>query len=94
MVAPGVAHHVTQQGVARRTVFYARRDRQVYLKLLAEQARLVGVRVLACSLMSSHIHLVLVSDEERSLALCLHACRPCGAEAFVATWMQRRSAVA
>lgn len=71
VVAPGVAHHVTQRGVARQTVFYARRDRQVYLKLLAEQARLAGVRVLAYCLMSNHIHLVLVPDEERSLALCL-----------------------
>ena len=71
MVAVGVAHHVTQRGVGRQTVFYTQRDRKVYLGLLAEQSRLAGVRVLAYCLMSNHIHLVVVPDEEGAMALCL-----------------------
>ena len=70
-MAPGVAHHVTQRGVDRQSVFYTQRDRQVYLNLLAEQSRLADVRILAYCLMSNHIHLVAVPAQERSLALCL-----------------------
>jgi putative transposase len=66
-----VAHHVTQRGVGRQRVFYTQRDRQVYLGLLAEQARLAGVRVLAYCLMSNHIHLVVVPERAGSMALCL-----------------------
>jgi putative transposase len=71
IVAPGVAHHVTQRGVDRKRVFYTQRDRQVYLALLREQARLADVRILAYCLMSNHIHLVAVPEKEESLALCL-----------------------
>lgn len=70
-VAPGVPHHVTQRGVGRQTVFFTKRDRQVYLGLLADQSRLAHLRVLAYCLMSNHIHLVVVPAEVDSLALCL-----------------------
>lgn len=70
-MAPGVAHHVTQRGTDRQCVFFAQRDRQVYLDLLAEQARLSKVRILAYCLMTNHIHLVAVPEEETSLALCM-----------------------
>jgi len=70
-VAPGVAHHVTQRGTDRQTVFFAHRDRLVYLNLLAEQSAMAGVRILAYCLMSNHIHLVAVPENEVALALCL-----------------------
>jgi REP element-mobilizing transposase RayT len=31
---PGVAHHVTQRGTDRQRVFFSKKDREVYLKLL------------------------------------------------------------
>ena len=52
-------------------MFYTQRDRQVYLKLLADQTRLAHVRVLAYRLMTNHIHLIAVPEEADSLALCL-----------------------
>ena len=70
-MACGVAHHIVQRGTDRQTVFYTQQDRQVYLKLLAEQARLAHVRILAYCLMTNHIHLVAVPEETDSLALCL-----------------------
>jgi putative transposase len=71
IVAPGVAHHVTQRGTDRQTVFFTQKDRRVYLGLLGQQSRLAEVRILAYCLMSNHIHLVAVPEEEVSLALCM-----------------------
>jgi len=71
IVALGVPHHITQRGTDRQHVFFSNADRKVYLRLLAEQSRLAGLRVLAYCLMRNHIHLVAVPDQERSLALAM-----------------------
>ena len=71
IVAPGEAHHVTQRGTNRQTVFFSRRDRQVYLQLLQENSLHEGLRILAYCLMANHIHLVVVLREEESLAVTL-----------------------
>ena len=71
IVVPGVAHHVTPRGTNRQIVFYSRRDRQVYLDLLQENARLGGLRILAYCWLLNHIHLVAVPEERDSLALTL-----------------------
>ena len=68
---PGVAHHVTQRGTGRQVVFYTRRDRSVYLRLLKANSERAGVRILAYCLMPNHIHLVAVPEEEGSLAVAL-----------------------
>lgn len=68
---PGVAHHITQRGSARQTVFSTRMDRRVYLGLLREQARLAELPVLAYCLMSNHIHLILAPVEGGQLASVL-----------------------
>jgi putative transposase len=65
---PGVAHHVTQRGTDRQTVFHSRADRLTYLHLVREQASLGHVSILAYCLMSNHIHLVAVPEEEAALA--------------------------
>jgi len=67
-VAPGVAHHITQRGVARQVVFRTRLDRRVYLGLLRDQARLAELPILTYCLMSNHIHLVVVPVEAAQLA--------------------------
>ena len=38
VVVPEVAHHVTQRGTGRQTVFYTRGDRVSYLRLLKENS--------------------------------------------------------
>jgi len=67
-VAPGVAHHITQRGVDRQTVFRTRMDRLVYLGLLREQARLAELPILAYCLMSNHIHLIVTPLDGTQLA--------------------------
>jgi putative transposase len=59
-VAPGVAHHITQRGVDRSTVFHSRADRLTYLRLLREQSGLSLMPILAYCLMSNHIHIIAV----------------------------------
>ena len=59
-VAPGVAHHITQRGVDRKTVFHSRPDRLTYLRLLREQSELCQMPILAYCLMPNHIHLIAV----------------------------------
>ncbi len=71
IVVPGVAHHVTQRGTDRQIVFYTRRDRQVYLGLLKEHSMRAGLTVLAYCLMPNHVHLVVVPNEEDTLAVAL-----------------------
>ena len=67
-VAPGVAHHVTQRGVDRQTVFHSRADRLTYLRLLREQSELSQLPILAYCLMSNHIHVIAVPDGGAVLA--------------------------
>jgi putative transposase len=71
MVAVGVAHHITQRGTDRQTVFYSRGDRRVYLDLLRQNAARAQVRVLAYCLMRNHIHLIAIPGTKESLAIWL-----------------------
>ena len=71
VVVAGVAHHVTQRGTGRQTVFLTRGDRAAYLRLLKENSERAGMRILAYCLMPNHIHLITVPDEEDSLAVGL-----------------------
>ena len=68
-VAVGLAYHITQRGTNREKVFHSVADRQLYLRLIAENQKEAGVRVLVYCLMSNHVHLVVVPEREDSLAL-------------------------
>ncbi len=68
IVVPGMPHHVVQRGVRRMDVFFSDDDRQAYLDLLAEQGRRFGVRYLAWCLMTNHVHLIAIPEQEESLA--------------------------
>ncbi len=71
IVVPGLAHHVTQRGTDRQIVFHTRNDRHVYLRLLKENSDRAGLRILAYCLMTNHVHLIAVPQEEDSLAVAL-----------------------
>lgn len=71
IVAPGVAHHITQRGNNRQDVFFADRDRRVYLELLREQAEKYGVAVRAYCLMTNHVHLIVTPPDAESLRLAV-----------------------
>ena len=59
IVIPGLPHHVTQRGNRREAIFFEDGDHEVYLDLLAEQARKAAVAVWAYCLMPNHVHLIL-----------------------------------
>ncbi|MGJ5821002.1 transposase, partial [Paludibaculum fermentans] len=65
-IAPGVAHHITQRGIDRQSVFHSRRDRLTYLSLLREQAAVSNLPILAYCLMANHMHLIAVPHDSRS----------------------------
>lgn len=67
-VLPGVPHHVTQRGIDRQPIFFADRDREVYLELLRVNARRHGLSVHGYCLMTNHVHLVAVPQRADSLA--------------------------
>jgi len=66
-----MAHHITQRGNRRQTVFFTEADRQFYLQCLAVAAPQAGVQIWAYCLMSNHVHLVAVPAQPESLAHCL-----------------------
>jgi len=69
IVAPGVAHHITQRGNNRQDVFFVDDDdRRVYLALLKEQCEKHGLKVICYCLMTNHTHIVGVPENEDSLA--------------------------
>jgi len=68
VILPGCAHHLTQRGVRSMAVFRDDEDRQLYLQLLVEQARLHGLRFLSWCLMTNHVHLILVPPESQLMA--------------------------
>jgi putative transposase len=71
VVAPGIAHHVTQRGNARQTVFEDPEDRRVYLKLLRGHAMKQRLDIWAWCLMTNHIHLLVVPGTGEGLAKAL-----------------------
>jgi REP-associated tyrosine transposase len=68
LVIPGYPHHVTQRGVRSIDIFSSDDDRHAYLQLMAEEAERSGVSFLAWCLMDNHVHLIVIPEEETSLA--------------------------
>ena len=68
VVAPGLPHHVTQRGVRSTDVFDDAADRELYLRLMREQAERAGLAFLAWCLMSNHVHFIVVPKRTDSLA--------------------------
>lgn len=67
-VAVDAPHHVTQRGNGRHDVFFAERDREVYLNAFFDYAARYSLRVWGYCLMTNHVHFVVVPERERSLA--------------------------
>lgn len=68
-VLPGLAHHVTQRGNNRQTVFFSPEDRDLYLNLVRDNLIDAGVRVMAYCLMSNHVHWIVLPERGDSLAV-------------------------
>jgi putative transposase len=68
IVIPDVPHHVIQRGNNRQDVFFVNEDRRVYLRLLREQVERFRLDVIGYSLMTNHVHLVVLPHAADSLA--------------------------
>ena len=71
VIAVGVAHHITQRGNARRSVFESDADRLVYLDLLRRYAALHQCSIVGYCLMSNHVHLIAVPHHSNSVSHAL-----------------------
>jgi putative transposase len=68
VVLPGYPHHITQRGVRSMEIFQSDDDRREYLRLMREQGDRFGLRFVSYCLMSNHVHLVAIPEQEDSLA--------------------------
>ncbi len=64
----GVAHHITQRGIARQAVFTSDQSRHVYLAQLKEHAQRQHLSILGYCLMTNHVHLLAVPERPQALA--------------------------
>lgn len=62
----GIPYHIIQRGNRNQTVFFSDGDREYYLRLLKEQARIHGLKFWAYCLMDNHVHLIAVPQTEAS----------------------------
>jgi putative transposase len=68
VILPEYPHHVVQRGVRSMNVFFAREDYIAYLQILKQQSERFGLEILSYTLMSNHVHLIVIPKEEISLA--------------------------
>jgi len=69
IVLEGIAHHVTQRGNYRQSVFEDPEDRVKYLELIKEYSTKYGLKIYAYCLMSNHVHFIAVPEREDSLSM-------------------------
>ncbi len=68
VVLPGYPHHITQRGVRSLPVFFTESDRKEYLRLLKVHGDRFGVTFISYCLMSNHVHLVAIPEDEKGLS--------------------------
>ena len=68
VVVPGMPHHVIHRGNRRQKVFFGDGDKKKYLDILNLHAKLYELEIWAYCLMSNHVHLVVVPEDEESLS--------------------------
>jgi putative transposase len=71
VVVAGVPHPITQRGNARQVILGCDSDRLTYLALLRENAQLRGLSLLGYCLMSNHVHLIAVPQNETAFSRSL-----------------------
>jgi REP element-mobilizing transposase RayT len=69
--APGAYYHVATRGNSKVEIFFADRERQMFLLIFARIARKYGWHVAAYCLMDNHYHFILqLSDRGLSKGMC------------------------
>ena len=67
-VVPGCAHHVTQRGNHQADVFHDDQDRRLYMDLLEEHSKKHALAIWTYTLMTNHIHTIVVPGSPQSMA--------------------------
>ena len=65
---PGIAHHITQRGNNRETIFMDEKDNYQYLEWLKKYSDKYGMKIWAYCLMGNHIHLLTIPEKANSLS--------------------------
>jgi len=68
-IQAGLAYHVTQRGSNKQAVFFETSDYQIYLRLLRNNHKESGVKILAYCLMPNHVHLIVRPEFDDSLGV-------------------------
>lgn len=68
IVGVGYPHHIVQRGNNREKVFFNERDKTTYLEFLAKYSIQCRVVIHAYCLMTNHVHILAVPNNEDSLA--------------------------
>ncbi|MFZ3091811.1 MAG: transposase [Nitrospirota bacterium] len=66
-VAIGYPHHIVQRGNNKEKVFFNKKDKERYLSLLIKYSDTWNCPILAYSLMTNHVHLLVRPKIEESL---------------------------
>ena len=70
LILPGFPHHVTHRGNRRSPIFRDDADRRFYLSKLALYAARYELRLYAYSLMTNHVHHILVPPTREAASCC------------------------
>jgi putative transposase len=71
-VVPLYAHHVCERGVRKEPTFHDDSDYLVYIRVLKKGCTKYKVEIWAYCLMTNHVHLVAVPENEKSISQTLH----------------------
>ncbi len=69
----GLPLHVTQRGNFRQDVFFADADRYLYLSLLDRHSAERDVKVIAYTLMTNHVHLIVEPATDTGLSIMMQS---------------------
>lgn len=72
LILSGFPHHVTHRGNRHARTFREDSDRLFYLSNLREYSGRYGVRIYAYSLMTNHVHHILVPPSREAASCCFH----------------------
>ncbi len=72
IVLPHYAHHIRERGVRKEPVFHDDCDYLVYVRVLKKGCSEHRVEIWAYCLMTNHVHLVAVPENETSISRALH----------------------
>ena len=81
----GLPQHVTQRGNYGQDVFFADADRHLYLSLLDRHSAERNIRVIAYTLMTNHVHLILEPQSDDGLSIMMQCL-----QSEYARWMHAR----